>query len=192
MGLTRDGGIRIEYRRRCGGREVRGGDGLRETTVSIPAAGKWVAALVVAQWMQIPSAMRVLLVFMAADYVTGLAAAYVRREVASAAAWRGLVRKTLVIVLLVVLWVGDRVSGLDLRLAQAGAIGYIVGEFISIVENVAAAGVPVPAQVVSALLAVKKIQRPATDEEIAALSDAKARVTAAGVAGPSGGPAARG
>lgn len=158
---------------------------MKESAISIPAAGKWITAFAIAQWLRIPALVQVLLMFMAADYLTGLAAAYVRRELSSSAATRGLVRKALVVLLLVVLRIGGRVSGLELHLDQVGAIGYIVSEFISIVENVAKAGVPVPAQVVSALLAAKKLQRPATQAEIDALASGN-------ISGPSGGPAACG
>lgn len=151
---------------------------MKESAVSVPAVAKWLGAIAVAQWLQIPGVVRALLFFMTADYVTGLAAAYVRRELSSAIGWRGLVKKTLVLILLLVAHVGEQSAGLNIHVEQIGAVGYIVSEFISIVENVARAGVPIPAQIVEALLAAKKLSKPATPEQLKALEDGGGEVKA--------------
>ena len=58
-----------------------------KSSFSIPAALKWMGAAAAAHWLAIPLTMRLLLLCMAADYVTGLGAAFVRRELSSGAAW---------------------------------------------------------------------------------------------------------
>ena len=130
------------------------------------AAVRWVSAFAVTEWVRVPGAMQVLLIFMAFDYVTGIMSAVVCREVSSSKAWRGLVRKGLILMLLTAAIIGQRMAGIDLHVEQAGAVGFTVSEFISIIENCAKAGVPIPAALVSALVAAKKLRRAATPEEI--------------------------
>lgn len=137
----------------------------------MPAAVKWLVALIAAEWLQVPGVMRALIVCMAADYVTGVGAAVVRRELSSHVAWRGLVRKTLVLVLLVLVRYAERSVGLDLNIEHVCAVGYLVTEFISIVENMARAGVPIPGNLVTVLLAAKKLHSKATPDQIEELTD---------------------
>ena len=140
------------------------------TGLNIPAACKWLAAILIAEWLHVPGVMRALVFFMAVDYITGVGAAIVRREISSHIAWRGLVRKTLILVLLLAIRLGERAAGLGFNIEQVGSMGYLVTEVISIVENLAQAGVPIPANVVAALLAAKQINRPATQDEIEQLT----------------------
>jgi len=143
---------------------------MNTASFSLPAVCKWLAALVVAEWFHIPGAMRALVFFMLADYVTGVGAAIVRHELSSDVAWRGLIRKTMVLALLLLIRLAENAAGLSLNIEQAGAIGYLITEVISIVENLARAGVPVPASAVAALLAAKQLNKAATAEQIDQLS----------------------
>jgi toxin secretion/phage lysis holin len=139
--------------------------------ISIPAACKWIGAAVLAQWLAVPSMVRTLLLFMAADYATGLIAAIVRREVSSHVAWKGLAKKTCSLILLAVAHVAEKSAGLDVHAEQVLAIAFLVGEFISIIENAHRVGVPIPAPVVAALLAAKRLQPSATAEQLKALEE---------------------
>ena len=143
---------------------------MNTASFNLPAACKWLAALVVAEWFHIPGTMRALVLFMLADYVTGVGTAIVRHELSSHVAWRGLIRKTMVLALLLLIKLAEKAAGLDLNIEQAGAIGYLVTEVISIVENLARAGVPVPSNVVAALLAAKQLNKTATQGQIDQLS----------------------
>jgi phage-related holin len=54
-----------------------------------------------------------------------------------------------------------------------GALGYIINEIISIVENCGRAGVPIPQQFLAALLSVQKMQ-PARKAKGAGAGDGQA------------------
>jgi toxin secretion/phage lysis holin len=141
-------------------------------TMSFPAIMKWLAALIVAEWLRIPGLMRVLIVLMCVDYGTGLVAAFIRHQLSSAAGVRGLLRKTLILVLLVTIHYIEKAASLDLHIDEFGALGYAINELISIVENCHKAGVPIPEQLVTALVSVHKMRgKRATDAQIAELDD---------------------
>lgn len=136
--------------------------------LSLPAALKWLGAAIVAQWVQIPGPLQTLLVFMAADYATGLIVACQRKELSSSRGWYGLMKK---LATLIFVGVAHRLEpmGLHVHAEQIVIYGFIFTELISIVENVDRAGVPIPAPLVSALLAAKKLHRTATPEQMKAL-----------------------
>jgi toxin secretion/phage lysis holin len=137
--------------------------------ISVPAIVKWLAAFAVVEWLQLPASMRALVIFMSIDYASGLAVGFMRKELSSAIGLRGLVRKGMVLLLLLTVHIAEQNTGADLRLEHIGALGYMVNEIISIVENCARAGVPIPAQLVSALMSVQNLRgRPATGDELKA------------------------
>lgn len=142
--------------------------------VSIPAVCRWIGAFVVAEWLRIPDAMRTLMALMVIDYGTGLVAAWQKGDLSSSRAKRGLTVKILILVLLYVAKIVEQQAehtGLNIHfVSTGGAYAYIVSEGISIVENVTRAGVPVPAAVVTRLMAFKKLFKMATPEQIEQLS----------------------
>lgn len=104
-----------------------------------------------------------LIIFMAADYITGLVLAGVFHKsgksddgaLDSKAGWKGLCRKggTLLVVLVA--------CRLDILLGSsfirdAAVIAFVVNEVISITENVGQMGVPVPKVIRNAISALKK------------------------------------
>jgi toxin secretion/phage lysis holin len=96
-----------------------------------------------------------LLILISVDVATGFLAAYVRKEITSDATFQGGAKKA--IILLVVLsgkWISGFVHvGVDLGAALAAY--YAVHEAVSILENAARAGVPLPSGLVEALAKAK-------------------------------------
>lgn len=142
--------------------------------LSVPAVGKWIFAFLVAQWVAVPDAsramMEALVSLMAMDYVTGLSAAYTNKTLAYQIGARGLVKKGLMILLLMTAHIVERISGIELHLEFAGALGFAINEAISIVQNCAECGIWVPSSLVEALITVKKLKGTgATPEQLAAL-----------------------
>ena len=140
------------------------------------AALKWVAAFFAAWWFNLPegarTAMTTLMLLMAIDIVTGLWAALAQKALTSDKGWRGISRKLGVICFLIFAHFLEKAVNIELNLEIAGAIAYSVTECISIVENFSFIGVPIPAQLVAALLQAKKLRpAPATADEIRKLSD---------------------
>ena len=135
-------------------------------------AAKWATAVIAAQWVLAPQPLRVLLGLMAMDYMTGMGAAFVLKRVSSEAGWRGLVKKALTVSLILLAHVVEKAFGFELGLENILALAYCANEAISIVENAAAAGVPVPSQLVAALAGVKSL-RAATPEQLRDLQGEK-------------------
>ena len=109
------------------------------------------------------AALSTLLILMAIDYVTGVLVAAVWHKsaktgsggVSSAAGFKGLLRK---MVILLVVWLGaemDKVLGID-YVRTAVCLFYIANEGLSILENTAIMGVPYPAFVKNMLDALRK------------------------------------
>jgi len=102
-------------------------------------------------WGKLHPLMQSLLVLMALDIASGLVAGYVTRSISSDVSWRGMAKKSLVLLLVAACGVLERVWKLEVPLAS-GVVGfYIVHELISIIENTARAGLPMPKTLTSAL-----------------------------------------
>lgn len=139
--------------------------------INLPATAKWALAFVAAEWLKVPAPMRALMFLMAADYVTGVYAAYVNQEISSSKALRGFVTKLLILLLLKCTGIIEQQSGHNLGLIGFGTMGCMFAEFISLAENMSKAGVALPEKLVKALIAVKKVYRMATPEELKELEE---------------------
>jgi len=104
----------------------------------------------------------VLLICMAADYVTGfLVAAVFRRSkksqdgaLSSNAGWRGLCKKGVVLIIVVVAHHAGVVSGISF--VREGVIfAFMANEIVSLFENAALMGVPVPPAIPKVIDALK-------------------------------------
>jgi toxin secretion/phage lysis holin len=97
------------------------------------------------------SALQTLILFMAVDYVTGLIVAGVFKKSAksetgaieSKAGWKGLFKKGVTLLIVLVATQLDKVTGTEI-IRDAVIIAYIVNEGISIIENAGLMGVPIP------------------------------------------------
>lgn len=104
-----------------------------------------------------------LLLFMAVDYITGLIVAGVFHNsgktksgaLESGAGWKGLCRKGVTLLVVLVACRLDMIIGSNL-LRDAAVIAFIANETISIVENAGLMGVPVPPVIVQAIEVLKK------------------------------------
>ena len=104
------------------------------------------------------AAMTTLLVFMAADYITGMTAAAVFHRskktgdgtLESRAGWKGLVKKGVSLLVVLVAARLDAVIGTEF-VRDAAVIGFLANEGLSILENAGLMGVPIPRAVTSAI-----------------------------------------
>ena len=88
--------------------------------------------------------MQSLLILMALDILSGLVAGFVTRTVSSDVSWRGMAKKSLVLLVIAACEVLEHTWKLGMPLA-AGVVGfYIVHELVSIMENTGRAGLPMP------------------------------------------------
>ncbi len=94
--------------------------------------------------------------FSVADYLTGLVKAVVRRELHSARAFAGGLKKILIYVVVAVAATLDRVLQIDGIVFRSLVIGYYLAcEGLSILENVALCGLPLPGKLKAVLTQLK-------------------------------------
>ena len=104
-----------------------------------------------------------LLIFMCLDYVSGLIVAGVFKNspktdtgsLESKAGWKGLCRKCMTLVFVLIAYRLDLVIGTN-YIRDAVIIGFIVNETISLVENAGLMGVPPPAVITKAIDILQK------------------------------------
>ena len=109
------------------------------------------------------TALQTILIFMAIDYVTGLVVAGVFKKstktdtgaLESKAGWKGLCRKGMTLLIILVAAQLDKVTGTEV-IRNAVIIGYIANEALSIIENAGLMGLPVPKFIVNAIDILKK------------------------------------
>ena len=101
-------------------------------------------------------AIYVLLLFMAIDYVTGIMRAVTDKELSSEIGIKGIFKK-IMILLLVAIAVGvDNVTGTQGAIRMLVILFYVGMEGISVLENSARLGVPVPERLKDVLLQIKE------------------------------------
>ena len=101
-------------------------------------------------------ALNCLLIAIVLDYLTGVIKAYVKKELSSEVGLKGILKKVGVLIVVMLGVLVDRVTG-DTGAVRTLVIYYFVAnEGLSIIENLGAAGVPIPAKLKKALKALKK------------------------------------
>ena len=86
-----------------------------------------------------------LIVFMAIDYVTGLMCAVIDRKLSSSIGFKGIFKKVLIILLVGVAHIIDlHVVGTGNALRSAVVCFYLSNEGVSLLENAAHLGLPIP------------------------------------------------
>lgn len=135
---------------------------------AVGVAGGFIASLF-GGW---DAALTTLLIFMGVDYVTGLVVAGVFHKsqksedgaLESRAGWKGLCRKGVSLLVVLVACRLDMVTG-STFIRDATVIAFIANETISIVENAGLMGVPIPEVVVKAIDILKQKSDTNPDEE---------------------------
>ena len=102
------------------------------------------------------TALMVLVCFMVLDYCTGVIRAFINKEISSDIGLKGIARKAVILIVLIVAVLLD-------RLLNTGTWGfrtivcyfYIANEGISLLENCAGLGLPVPESIQNALVQLK-------------------------------------
>ncbi len=100
-----------------------------------------------------------LVVLASLDYVSGVVAAWHRRELDSRIGARGIARKVGMFVVVAVASIIDQTGGLGEPILRTVAIWwYLANEALSIVENLGEVGVPIPEQIRTALAILRDKQ----------------------------------
>lgn len=102
------------------------------------------------------TAITVLVCFIALDYATGVLRAYVNKEVSSNVGLVGIARKAVIFIVLIVAVLLDRLLNTGTWLFRTlVCYFYIANEGISLLENCAGLGLPIPEKLKEALLQIK-------------------------------------
>lgn len=99
--------------------------------------------------------LRILFLFIVLDYITGLMKAVSKKELSSAVGWNGLMKKIGVLIAVIVAHQMDKVSGTAM-FRTAVVTFFIANEGISLMENLAVIGVPLPKVMIKTLKAWKE------------------------------------
>lgn len=98
-----------------------------------------------------------LIAFMALDYVSGVLAAIADKKLSSAVGFKGIAKKLLILVFVAIGHITDTyVLGGTPVAMSAVILFYIANEGISVVENAAVLGLPVPQKIKNVLEQIKK------------------------------------
>lgn len=99
----------------------------------------------------------VLIVFMTLDYITGFTRGYINKELSSDVGLKGIARKGVIFVVLIVAVMLDRLMNTGNWLFRSlVCYFYIANEGLSLLENSAALGVPIPTKLKDALAQLKE------------------------------------
>lgn len=102
-------------------------------------------------------ALQVLIVFMILDYGTGVLYAFLNNQLNSEVGFKGLVKKMMILVVLIIGVMVDRILGTGNWVFRTlGAYFYIANEGISLLENVGNIGIPIPNKLRNALEQLNK------------------------------------
>lgn len=102
-------------------------------------------------------AMQVLIVFMTLDYGTGVLYAYLIGQLSSEIGFKGLVKKCMILVVVIIGVMLDRILGNGTWVFRTlVCYFYIANEGISLLENVANIGIPIPNKIRNALEQLNK------------------------------------
>ena len=107
-------------------------------------------------WGQIDGLLYALIAFMALDYISGVIVAITQKELSSEIGFKGIAKKVLIMALVAVGHILDvHVLGGG-TVCRSAVLGfYIANEGISILENAAELGLPLPKKLVSVLKQLK-------------------------------------
>lgn len=119
-------------------------------------AVQWITATAAAVfgflWGEMDGLLYALIAFMVLDYVAGVIVAIVQRELSSKVGFKGIAKKVVILMLVAVGHLLDAHvigEGAVCRMAVAGF--YLANEGISILENAAELGLPLPKKLVAVL-----------------------------------------
>lgn len=98
-----------------------------------------------------------LIAFMALDYITGVIVAIINKRLSSEVGFKGLAKKFLILIFVAVGHIIDTyILGGTPAAMSAVMLFYIANEGISIIENAAALGLPVPKKLKDIMIQLKK------------------------------------
>ena len=100
-------------------------------------------------------AIQVLVAFMIIDYITGVIVAYINGEIDSRIGFKGILKKVLILIALIVGVLLDRLVGIEWTFRTVVCYFFIGNEGWSILENIGKTGLPLPERLKDKLAQLK-------------------------------------
>ena len=105
-------------------------------------------------------ALIVLVAFMVIDYATGMMWAYIQKTLNSQIGFRGLIKKCMILVVLIIAVLLDRMINSGTAVFRTlVCYFYIANEGISLLENVSHLGLPIPDKLKNALQQLNEVEK---------------------------------
>lgn len=101
-------------------------------------------------------AIQCLLIAIVLDYLSGVTKAFITKELSSSIGFKGIVKKVALLLVVMLAVLIDRVTGESGAIRTLVIYYFVANEGLSIVENLAKAGLPIPKVIKDALKALKK------------------------------------
>lgn len=102
-------------------------------------------------------ALACLIVAISLDYLSGVIKAYVTKELSSKIGFKGLLKKIGVLVIVMLSVLVDQITGSTGAIRTLVIYYFVANEGLSILENLAQAGVPIPNSIKNALKVLKDL-----------------------------------
>ena len=126
----------------------------KEAGLSVLAVLGGAAAYLFGPWDALLAA---LLLAVCIDYATGVAVAVMQKTLSSEVGWKGLLKKAVILLIVSLATLLDRLlEGSNGAVRAAVCLFYIANEGISVLENTARLGLPVPERMRAALAQLKE------------------------------------
>lgn len=101
-------------------------------------------------------ALQVLIILIAADYLTGVVKGFFGKKLSSCIGAKGIVKKVMLLAVVALAAQVDRLMNTEAQVVRTAVIYfYVANEGISILENLAALGIPLPKQLTERLLQLR-------------------------------------
>lgn len=101
-------------------------------------------------------ALTCLLIAIVIDYISGIIKAYITKELSSKIGVKGILKKIGILCIVALGVLVDRITGETGAIRTLVIYYFVANEGLSIIENLAAAGVPTPASLKKALKVIRK------------------------------------
>ncbi len=112
----------------------------------LPALPTWLFATLAAFVVSLSAAVKLLLLLMLLDFISGLVCAVKEKKLSSDKGRDGLRKKAMTLILVAAVHLAASYGGIGFDLGSVVAMAYAINELISIAENAARAGVGIPPQ----------------------------------------------
>lgn len=115
-----------------------------------------VSTIILFLFDEIDLPLKVMLVFIVMDYITGMIKAFKLKKLSSKTGLYGLIKKFVMLLVVSFTVMLDRLTGANGLIRNLAVMYYIANEGLSILENASVIGVPIPEKLKDALLQLKE------------------------------------